>query len=355
MKHFKAILMGEKRMKAAVLHKPLDMRIEDVDVPQIGRRDVLVRVRRVGICGSDVHFYLHGKIGSFIVTKPLILGHECSGEVVEVGEDVKNVKVGQRVVIEPGFTCGVCEYCRSGRYNLCPNVRFYGAPPYDGVFSEYTSAPEENIHLMPENMTYEEGAMIEPLAVGLMAAKRGRISVHDKVAIFGAGPIGLLALQAVKSHGVTEIFVVDVIDYRLEYALKLGAERVINASKEDAVKQIMEFTGGRGVDAIIEASGSPKAIQQALDAVKPGGRIILVGYPLVDVPILIDKILMKELDILGVHRYANVFPTAIRLVSSGKVDVKTLVTHVFPLDKILEGFNVHINKIGKPIKVQIEI
>jgi len=347
--------MGVRKMKAAVLYKPLDMRIEDVDVPQIGRRDVLVKIRRVGICGSDVHFYLHGKIGSFIVNKPLILGHECAGDVVEVGEEVRKVRVGQRVVIEPGFICGTCEYCRSGRYNLCPNVRFYGAPPYDGVFSEYASAPEENIHLMPENMSYEEGAMIEPLAVGLMAAKRGGISVYDKVAIFGAGPIGLLALQAVKSHGATEVFVVDVIDYRLEYALKLGAEKIINASKENAAKQIMEFTGGRGVDAIIEASGSPRAIQQALDAVKPGGRIILVGYPLTEVPILIDNILMKELDILGVHRYANVFPTAINLVSSRRVNVKTLVTHVFPLDKILEGFNAYINKVGKPVKVQIEV
>ncbi|MBS7649249.1 alcohol dehydrogenase catalytic domain-containing protein, partial [Candidatus Bathyarchaeota archaeon] len=145
------------KMRAAVLYKPLDMRIEDVDVPRIGPRDVLVRIKRVGVCGSDVHFYLHGKIGSFVVNKPLILGHECSGEVAEVGERVENVRVGQRVVIEPGFTCGVCEYCRTGRYNLCPSVRFYGAPPYDGVFSEYALAPEENIHLMPDNMTYEEG------------------------------------------------------------------------------------------------------------------------------------------------------------------------------------------------------
>ena len=173
-----------KKMKAAVLHKPLDLRVEMVDAPQVGARDVLVRMRRVGICGSDVHFYLRGRIGSFVVKKPLILGHECSGEVVEVGEKVTNVKVGQRVVIEPGFTCGVCEACRSGRYNLCPNVRFYGAPPYDGAFAEYALASAENVYPMPDNMTYGEGAMIEPLAVGLMATKRGRVSVYDSVAIF---------------------------------------------------------------------------------------------------------------------------------------------------------------------------
>ncbi|MEM2820536.1 MAG: alcohol dehydrogenase catalytic domain-containing protein, partial [Candidatus Bathyarchaeia archaeon] len=160
-------------MRAAILYRPLDMRIEHIDVPEIGSKDVLVRVRRVGICGSDVHYYLYGRIGSFIVDKPLILGHECSGDVVEVGEAVNNIKVGDRVVIEPGFTCGVCEYCRSGRYNLCPNIQFYATPPYNGAFAEYVSAQAGNVYQMPEGMTYEEGAMIEPLAVGLMAAKRG--------------------------------------------------------------------------------------------------------------------------------------------------------------------------------------
>jgi len=343
------------KMRAAVLYKPLDIRIEEIDAPAIGPKNVLVRVRRVGICGSDVHFYLYGKIGSFIVEKPLILGHECSGEVVEIGESVRNVSVGQRVVVEPGFTCGVCEYCRSGRYNLCPDARFYGAPPYDGAFAEYVSAPEENVYPMPDNMTYGEGAMIEPLAVGLMAAKRGGISVHDKVAIFGAGPIGLLALQAAKSHGVTETYIADLIKYRLEYAERLGADVTINALEEDAVSLIKKLTGGRGVDVLIEASGSPKCIQQAIEAVKPGGRIVLVGYPLVEVPINVDKILMKELDIRGVHRYANVYPTAIKLVSLGKVNVKDLITHVFPLEEILDGFRAHIEKIGNPIKIQVEI
>ena len=344
-----------RKMKAAVLYKPLDMRVEYVDIPSINPSEVLVRVKNVGICASDVHYYLHGKIASFIVEKPLILGHECSGEVVEVGEKVTGVEVGERVVIEPGFTCGSCEYCRSGRYNLCENVRFYGTPPYHGAFAEYVSAPAQNVYSMPNNMTYEEGAMIEPLAVGMMAAKRGRVTVHDTVAIFGAGPIGLLSLQAVRSHGVIDTYVIDIIDYRLDYAQKLGASEVINASKTDVIKQIMKLTQGKGVDVIIEASGSPKAIKQALEIIKPGGRIILVGYPLIEVPILIDKILAKELDILGVHRYANVFPTAIKCVASGKIDVKSLVTHIFPLEKILEGFETHIKKIGNPIKIQIKI
>ncbi len=344
-----------RKMEAAVLYKPLDMRMEYLDVPEIGPNDVLVKMKRVGICGSDAHFYLQGRISSFIVEKPIILGHECSGEIAEVGEKVTNVKAGQRVVIEPGFTCGVCEYCRSGRYNLCRDVRFYGAPPYNGAFAEYVSAPAHNVYLMPDNMTYGEGAMIEPLAVGMMAAKRGGVTINDSVAIFGAGPIGLLTLQAIRSRGVIDAYVTDIVDYRLDYALKLGAGAVINASKENVLEQIMQLTGNKGVDVVIEASGSIKALQQALDIVKPGGRIVLVGYPLVEVPLLIDKVLEKELSILGVHRYANVFPTAIKCVSSGKIDVKSLITHVFPLDRILEGFEAHIKKIGNPIKVQIEI
>lgn len=188
-----------------------------------------------------------------------------------------------------------------------------------------------------------------------MAAKRGGVSVHDSVAIFGAGPIGLLSLQAAKSHGVIETFIIDIVEYRLKYALRMGAKFTINASRENAIERVMELTDNKGVDVVIEASGSPKAFQQALDVVKPGGRIVLVGYPIIEVPIIVDKILMKELDIRGVHRYANVFPTAIKLVSSRKVDVKSLVTHVFPLEKIVEGFKVHMDKIGNPIKVQIEV
>ncbi len=183
------------KMKAAVLHKPLDLRVEEVSIPQIDSNEVLVKMKRVGVCGSDIHFYLEGSIASFIVKKPLILGHECAGEIMEIGDEVKNLKIGQRVVIEPGFTCGKCEYCKTGRYNLCREVKFYAAPPYDGAFAEYISAPEQNVYVMPDEMSYEEGAMIEPLAVGMMATKMGEVMAQDIVAVLGAGPIGQMALQ----------------------------------------------------------------------------------------------------------------------------------------------------------------
>jgi L-iditol 2-dehydrogenase len=271
------------KMKAAVLHKPLDLRVEEVSIPQIDSNEVLVKMKRVGVCGSDIHFYLEGSIASFIVKKPLILGHECAGEIMEIGDEVKNLKIGQRVVIEPGFTCGKCEYCKTGRYNLCREVKFYAAPPYDGAFAEYISAPEQNVYVMPDEMSYEEGAMIEPLAVGMMATKMGEVMAQDIVAVLGAGPIGQMALQAAKTYGVPEIFVTDVVDYRLEYAKKFGANEVINTAKENIMEKIMELTDNKGIDIVIEASGASSAIQQSIDIVRPGGRIVLVGYPPKDV------------------------------------------------------------------------
>jgi L-iditol 2-dehydrogenase len=341
------------KMKAAILYKPSDMRIEDVAIPQISSHEVLVRMNRVGICGSDIHYYLEGGIASYVVKKPLILGHECAGQVVEAGNKISNVTTDQRVVIEPGFTCGKCDFCRQGRYNLCSEVQFYGTPHYNGCFTEYVSAPEQNIYLMPDNLSYEEGAMIEPLAVGMMAAKMGKVTVNDSVAVLGAGPIGQMALQAAKVCGAFETFVTDVIDYRLDYARKYGAKAVVNAADEDVVEGILELTDGKGVDVVIDASGSPPAILQALDIAKPGGRIVLVGYPTTDVPVPVAKIISKELDITGIHRYANVFPAAIKAVSSGKAVVKPYVTHLFPFEQLEVGFKAHINKTGNPMKIQI--
>lgn len=344
------------KMKAAVLHKALGMRVEEVDIPKIGPNDVLVRIKSVGICGSDVHFYLRGRAASFVVTEPLILGHECAGEVAEVGAEVQQVEVGHRVVIEPGLPCRKCNFCKEGRYNLCRDLRFYAAPPYDGAFAEYASASEENVYLMPDGMSYEEGAMIEPLAVGMMAAKRGVASVYDTAAVLGSGPIGLMCLQAVRAHGVLDVYVTDLVDYRLGHAERLGASAVINPNEEDVVERVMELTDNEGVDVAVEAAGSVSALQQAFDIVKPGGRIVLVGiYPSMEFQVPMGSVLTKELDVRGVWRYANVFPTAIKCVSEGKIDVKSLITHRFPLGNILEGFETQIKKTGHPMKIQILI
>ena len=346
----------EGKMKAAVLRKALDMRIEEVDMPEIGPEDVLVKMRSVGICGSDVHYYLRGKAASFVVTEPLILGHECSGEVVEVGDEVRRVEVGERVVIEPGFPCRKCRFCVEGQYNLCRDLTFYGTPPCHGAFAEYAAASAENVYPMPDGMSYEEGAMIEPLAVGMMAAKRGKVSVYDTVAVLGSGPIGLMCLQAARAHGALDIFATDVIDYRLEFAERLGAKAVINPENEDVVERVMGLTDNDGVDVVIDATGSVSALEQAFEMIGPGGRIILVGiYPTMEFQVSLGYALTKELDVRGVWRYANVFPAAIECVSQGKVDVRSMITHKFPLGRILEGFETQIKKIGNPLKIHILI
>ena len=344
------------RMKAAVLHSALDMRIEEVAVPEIGREDVLVNIKAVGICGSDVHYYLHGKAASFVVTEPLILGHECTGDVTKVGQGVKRIKVGQRVVIEPGFPCRKCRFCAEGRYNLCMDVKFYGTPPDNGAFAEYALASAENVYPMPDDMSYEEGAMIEPLAVGMMAAKRAGASVYDNVAVLGSGPIGLMCLQAAGAHGALNLYATDMVDYRLEYAKRLGADAVINPEKENVGERVMELTDNEGVDVVVEAAGSVSALKQAFEIARPGGRIVLVGiYPTMEFQVPLGYALTKELDVRGVWRYGNVFPAAIKCVSEGKVNVKSMITHKFPLDRILQGFETQIKKIGNPIKIQILI
>jgi L-iditol 2-dehydrogenase len=346
----------EGKMKAAVLHEALDMRIEEVDIPKIGPNDVLVRMKSVGICGSDIHYYLHGRAASFVVNEPLILGHECAGDVAEVGDKVRQVEVGQRVVIEPAFPCRKCRFCKEGRYNLCRDIRCYGTPPYNGAFAEYASASEENVYPMLDGLSYEEGAMMEPLAVGMMAAKRGLVSVYDTVAILGSGPIGLMCLQAVRVHGALDVYVTDIVDYRLDYAKRLGARDIINPKKKDAIKRFAELTNNEGIDVVIEATGSVSALQQAFDIVKPGGRIVLVGiYPTVEFQVPLGNALTKELDVRGVWRYANIFPTAIKCVSEGKIDVKSLITHRFPLNEIIKGFETQIKKIGNPMKTMISI
>jgi len=233
--------------------------------------------------------------------------------------------------------------------------KFYGAPPFHGAFKEYVTAPKQNVYPLPDNMSYEEGAMVEPFAVGMMAAKMGRISVNDTVAVLGAGPIGQMALQAAKVHGAPQIYVTDVIEYRLEYAKRYGANEIVNAAEEDVVCRINEFTDGEGVDVVVDASGAPSAIRQAVDIVKPGGRIILVGYPPQDVSLPVPEIILKELTLQGVNRYANVYPAAIKAISSGRAIVKPYVTHVFPFEKISDGFETHIKKIGNPMKIQISM
>ncbi len=342
-------------MKAAVLHAVHDMRVEQVPKAKITEPDeVLIRIKAVGICGSDIHFLTRGRIGDFILEQPTIMGHESAGEVVEVGPAVKNLKPGDLVAIEPGKTCRRCEFCKSGRYNLCPDVVFLAAPPVNGAFCEYLAWPEDFCFKLPEGMTAEEGAMMEPLSVGLHAVRLAGVRGGDAVAVLGAGPIGLTTLQAAKAHGATRIIVTDVVESRLEFARKLGATDVINAAEQDVVEAIRELTSGRGVDAAFECAGTQATLEQAFKVARDGGSVQLVGMPAeLNPPIPIYDLINRELTVRGTFRYANCYPPAIALAASGKVDVKSLITHRFSLDETPEAMMfVHENK-DKVIKAVI--
>jgi len=330
-----------RKAKAAVLYKPFDLRVEEVEVREPADDEVVIRVKAVGICGSDIHFYKEGKIGKFVVEKPLILGHEAAGEIVEVGKGVKERKVGDRVAIEPGIPCRKCEYCKGGRYNLCPDMKFLSCPPYDGFFVEFAVVPWDFTFILPEGISFEEGAMVEPLSVGMQAAKRSGVSAGDTVAILGAGPIGLCTLQVVKAFGASPIIITDVVPFRLELAKKMGATYVINAKEEDVVAKINELTNGRGVDVTFECAGQTATTQITPYITKPGGVITLVGvtseevYPM---PML-EIAHMRELDVRGVFRYANVHSLTVKLLGEGKLDAKPLITHSFSLDQAKEALD----------------
>ncbi len=325
-------------MKAAVLHDVHDMRVEQVPKPEIStERDVLVRVRSVGVCGSDVHFFERGVIGKYRLNTPTIMGHEAAGDVVKVLDESCGLQPGDRVAIEPGYTCRRCEFCKSGRYNVCSDVVFLAAPPVHGAFCEYLAWPSDFLFKLPDSVSFDEGAMIEPLAVGLWAAKRGGVEAGDCVAVLGAGPIGLLTLQAASAEGATRIIVSDLEDGRLELAGHFGATDVIDASESDAADTVMELTGGRGVDVAFECAGAVPTLQMAMRVVRDGGTVQLVGMPAEQHPeIPLYEIINRELDVRGLFRYVNCYPPAISLVATNRVRVEPLVTHHFDLDEAPE-------------------
>jgi len=343
-------------MKAAVIHKAGDVRIETVEVPKPGPGEVLVAMKAVGVCGSDVHYYKAGRIGDYAVKEPMILGHECAGEIVELGEGVDNVKIGERVAVEPGATCGRCEFCKSGRYNLCRDVVFYATPPVDGAFCEYQTAAAHLCFPIPEGMSFEEGAMIEPLAVGMHACNRADVKPGDSVAILGAGPIGLLCLQAARARGGAPLIAADIDENRLEMAAQFGAAHVINAAESDAAAEIVKLTDGLGADVVFETAGAVQTTQQTVAAAKNGGRIVWVGMPEEDrFPVDVIRAICKEVAIYGLFRYANCYPPAIKLVADGRIDVKSMITTRFKLEQVPEALEYAVKHGRECIKIMINI
>src|SRR5829696_5948902 len=311
-------------MRAAVLHAPGQIRIEERARPRPGAREVLVQITAVGVCGSDVHYYEHGRIGPFVVEAPLVLGHESAGRVVELGEGATRHAVGDRVTLEPGVPCGRCRECRAGRYNLCADVVFFATPPVDGAFAEFVNIHEDFAFTLPDALSDEEGALMEPLSVGVWACRKAGVSAGDRVLITGAGPIGLLALQCARAFGATEVTVSDVNPHRLEVARRTGA--TATATPGDDL--------GDDFDALIECSGHPDALTAGIKALRPAGTAVLVGMgPEEEGTLPLSVIQGREIWVTGTFRYANTYPAAIALAASGRVDLKAIMSRRFALDE----------------------
>lgn len=343
-------------MKVAVMLGIGKMGFEERPIPQPKDDEVLVKLDYVGICGSDMHYYETGAIGDKVVNPPFVLGHEPGGVVVETGRNVKHLKVGDRVALEPGKTCGHCEFCKTGRYNLCPDVIFFATPPVDGVFQEYVAHEADLCFKLPDNVSTMEGALVEPLAVGFHAAIQGDSHAGQKAVVFGAGCIGLVSMMALKARGVSRVYVVDIMEKRLEKAMELGATAVINGAKENVAERILQLTDGAGCDLAIETAGTEITTRQAIDVVKKGSNIVLVGYSKSgEMTLPMSKVLDKELTFKTVFRYRHIYPLAIEAVSQGKVNLKGIVTNVFDLDDIQNAMDSSVENKADIVKAVVKI
>lgn len=343
--------MEETAVKVAMWHGGKDIKIEDAPKPKIKRDEALIQVRATGICGSELHVY---EGISKRRVPPLVMGHEFSGEVAEVGGGAEGVQEGDRVAIEPIIRCGTCEQCARGRSNICSNMRLIGLH-MTGAFAEYVAVPAEKCYRLLDNVSFEEGSTVEPLSVGLHAVKRASIRLGGAVAVLGAGVIGLMSVQAAKLAGAAKVLVTDLFDYRLKLARKLGADAVINVKEEDPVKAVMELTDGKGVDAVLEAVGIQKTVQQAMAMVKKGGVVTAIGMLAKTMELEMLDAVVRETEVRGSYGYTpEEFKLALDMIGAGRADVKSLITHVFPLKDIVKGFEALSEKKEGVVKVVIK-
>ncbi len=316
-------------MKAVFLRGAGDMYVDELPMPRPAAHEVLVAIRAVGVCGSDMHYYEHGRVGPFVVKQPLIIGHECAGEVVEVGEGVSRLKAGDMVALEPGIPCRRCSYCLSDRYNLCPNLYFMGTPPNHGAFRQFVAWPDDFCYRLPEGVSAEVGATVEPLAVGLQACKRAGLQAGESVVVIGAGPIGLMAVTAAAAAGATEITAVDMVPMRLEYAVKMGATRALHAGETDITEELRD-----SADVVIDCVGVEATAEQTVVLARRGGRVALVGMAGDSISLPLVRAQQKELSFHTVWRYAGVYPAAIGLLGAGRIDTTPMITHRFRFPEV---------------------
>lgn len=320
--------MTENDMRASLLLEPGVVEVQSRPVPAPGHDEVVVRIAAVGVCGSDVHYYHEGRIGDFVVEEPMILGHEASGVIAAVGSGVSPDRVGERVSIEPQRACRMCEQCKRGAYNLCPFMEFYATPPIDGAFAEYAVIQADYAFPIPDSMSLDAAALCEPLSVGIWSNQKAGTRPGSRVLIAGAGPIGIIVMQVAFAFGASEVIVSDIAPTRREAAERFGATRTLDPTRPEDAAEALE------VDIFIDASGAAPAVTAGILALKPGGRAVLVGMGKDEVALPVSRIQAREIELTGVFRYANTWPLAIELASSGRVDLDSLVTARFPLDRV---------------------
>jgi L-iditol 2-dehydrogenase len=344
-------------MKVAYFTGPRQLEIREEAEPRLtGRDDVLVRIDRVGVCGSDVHYYTEGGIGHMRLAYPATLGHECAGTIVDVGPDVVTLSPGDRVAIDPAFICGTCDQCRAGRVNTCRQIQFMGSPGQaPGAVAEYRVLPAGNCLPIPDNVTLEEAALVEPLSVGLYAARLGEVYPAARVAIFGAGPIGLSVLLCTKATAPCTVYMTDLLDERLAVARQCGADWTGNAVGPSALEAIAKQEPW-GLDIVFECSGDPACIDQAQQLLTPGGTLVLVGIPsTVHVAFDIHTMRTKELTFKNVRRQKGCVAPAIRLIADRHIDVAPMLTHAFPLARLGDAFELVAGYRDGVIKAMIDV
>ena len=349
----------DKDNLTAVLYGIGDLRLEQRPIPEISDTEVLLEMDSVGICGSDVHYLTHGRIGDFVVTKPMIIGHEAAGIVAKVGKNVINLKVGDRVAIEPGVPCRLCDYCKKGKYNLCPGMVFCATPPYDGNLTRFYKHAADFCFKLPDHVSMEEGALLEPLSVGVHACRRAEVGLGSEMLILGAGPIGLVTLLTARAMGASKVMITDLVQQRLDVAKELGATHTLltkpDDKSEDVAKKVHEMMGMQP-DIAIDCCGAESTTRLAIFATRSGGCCVIVGMSgSADTKLPLINALAREVDIRGVFRYCNDYPAALAMVASGKVNVKRLITHHFDIKETLKAFETARYGYDGAIKVMIHV
>lgn len=344
------------QVRALVLERQHELKLREIDLPlDVGPGMVKVKLHTVGVCGSDVHYYTHGRIGPFVVDAPMVLGHEAAGTVVEVGEGVAHLAVGDRVCMEPGIPDPNSRASRLGMYNVDPAVSFWATPPVHGVLTPHVVHPANYTFKLPDSVSFAEGAMVEPFAVGMQAAHKAGIKPGDTAVVIGAGPIGTMVAIAALAGGCARAIVADLAQPKLDIAAAYQGVIPVNVREQDLAAEVQRLTEGWGADVVFECSGSPRAWQGIADLPRPGGTIVVVGLPVEPVDFDVAGLSVKELTITSVFRYAHQYERAIALMGSGRVDLKPLISETFAFEDSIKAFDRAVEARPADVKLQIRM